>query len=212
MNAKRWRKAGAAAALSILVAGPASAYQVFGGERESATLATEYYNAALGEYLVTVSADETAALDGGSAPGWTRTGKAAFYTVGTPMAAIVELGGLQFAAPVCRFFIPPASHFLSALPSECATLAENSAGIVLETDAAFYAWLPDDEGRCPRLYTKVGGFDFAPVYRLWNSHSGVAHRLTTSRTERDAMVADGWTSEGYGEEGVAMCVPSWNSN
>ena len=212
MNGKRWRKAGAAAALSILTAAPVGAYQMFGGEPASATLATEYYNAALGEYLVTVSADEIAALDGGSAPGWARSKTAAFYTIDAPAAAMVTGGGLQFASPVCRFFIPPASHFLSALPNECATLGENSGGIVLETEAAFYAWLPGEDGACPRLHTLVGGFEFAPVYRLWDSHSGVAHRLTTSKTERDAMVAEGWTSEGYGEDGVAMCVPSWGGS
>jgi hypothetical protein len=25
-------------------------------------------------------------------------------------------------------------------------------------------------------------------------------------------VADGWVPEGYGEDGVAMCVPSWGND
>ena len=84
------------------------------------------------------------------------------------------------------------------------------AGAVLETEAAFYAWLPDEKGLCPRLFAKIGGFSFAPVYRLWNSRQRNAQRLTMSEAERDAMVAEGWISEGNGADGVAMCVPSWS--
>ena len=165
MNGKRWRKAATLAALSMMLAAPADAFLLFGDhEPASVEPAIEYHNAKLGEYLVTVSPGEIAALDGGSAPGWVRTGFA-FFTVDGPASARV-VGGLQAALPVCRYFIPPASHFLSALPGECAEIGARIAGAVLESEAAFYAWLPNADGTCPRLYAKIGGFAFVPVYRL----------------------------------------------
>jgi len=209
MNGKRWRKAAVVAALSTMLVAAADAFPLFGDhEPASVEPAIEYHNAALGEYLVTVSRDEIAALDAGSVPGWARTGLA-FHTVVGPARAGVVSGGAATASPVCRYFIPPASHFLSASADECAAVGTQIPGAVLESEAAFYAWLPNAAGACPRLYAKIGGVRFAAVYRLYGSAHGNAHRLTTSKAERDAMVADGWVPEGYGADGVAMCVPSF---
>ena len=209
MNGKRWRKAGALAALSLSLAAPVDAVLLYGdGDPVSVEPAIEYHNAALGEYFFTVSADEIAALDAGSARGWVRT-RFAFFTVDGPASVHVVSGKRAKASPVCRYFIPPASHFLSASSEECAAIGALVARAVLESDAAFYAWLPGDDGGCPRPFAKIGGFEFAPVYRLWDNDRQAAHRLTASKSERDAMVADGWISEGYGKDGVAMCVPSW---
>ena len=206
MSGKSWRKAGVAAALSMLIAAPSGAFEMFGGDATSMDNAIEYYNAGFGEYVITSSADEIAALDAASASGWKRNGAGmAFYAINRPVAAFAEGGSLRFAAPVCRFFIPPASHFLSASADECAMLNQSNGVAVLESDAAFYVFLPDDNGRCPLLYTAVGAFESAPVYRLWNGV--IAHRLTASKAERDAMVGDGWISEGYGVDGVSMCAP-----
>src|SRR5262249_33934011 len=142
---------------------------------------------------------------------WARTGyKEAFLAFNDA----VRVAGMDAphagASPVCRFFVPPASHFLSAFPDECAAVGAAHPEFTLEADAAFYAWTPNEDGTCPQLSTAIGGFEFQPVYRLWNQRLDTNHRLTASKTERDAMVARGWVSEGYGEQGVAMCVPSWD--
>jgi len=212
MNGLDWRKAGAAAALSMTLAAPAHAFLQFGDD-EPANLepATEYFNAKLGEFFVSVSAGETAALDTGSAPGWERTGHS-FYTVDGPARVNVANGSRLTAVPVCRYFIPPASHFLSVSAAECAAVGEGIPGAVLETEAAFFAFTPRDDGGCPQLYSKVGGLAFAPVYRLWDSIQGIAHRYTTVKEVRDAMVENGWISEGNGPDGVAMCVPAFGTD
>ena len=204
----RWRKAAVAAALSTILAAPADAFTLFGDETANVAPAVEYYNAALGEQLVTQTPAEIAALDAGAAAGWVRR-RFAFLALDGPASAFVVPGHRASALPVCRYYIPPASHFLSASAGECADVARRVPGAILETDAAFYAWLPDGEGGCPRLFAKIGGFEFAPVYRVLDRRFENAHRLTASKAERDAMVADGWVSEGYGADGVAMCVPSW---
>lgn len=84
-------------------------------------------------------------------------------------------------------------------------LSETNGVAVLESDAFFYVFLPDDNGQCTLLYTAVGAFESAPVYGLWNGV--IAHRLTASKAERDAMVGNGWICEGYGVDGVSMCTP-----
>ena len=211
MNGQRWRKAGAAAALSLALAAPSAALVLFGDDDPgSVQLAVEFYHAEAGEFFVTASPDESEALEAGSTPGWERTGLS-FYAVDGPAGAGRVTGMHPVAVPVCRYFIPPASHFVSGSASECAAVAASIPGAVLETEAAFYAWLPDDEGRCPRLFAKIGGFEFAPVYRMWDSARGNTQRLTTSKALRDAMAEDGWIAEGSGADGVAMCVPSWTA-
>lgn len=45
--------------------------------------------------------------------------------------------------PVCRYFIPPASHFLSASKAECDAVGATYPEFVFETASAFHAWLPE---------------------------------------------------------------------
>jgi chorismate synthase len=45
------------------------------------------------------------------------------------------------------------------------------------------------------------------VYREWNRRPDTNHRYTTSKAERDRMVALGGVAEGYGPDAVAMCAP-----
>ena len=49
----------------------------------------------------------------------------------------------------------------------------------------------------------------APVYRLFNAMQGGApsHRYTTKLAIVAQMHAQGWVSEGYGDNGVFMCSP-----
>jgi len=70
---------------------------------------------------------------------------------------------------------------------------------VLETPSAFLAALPNTaSGACPAGQ--------AAVYRLWNGRADSNHRFATSRDVRAQMLARGYVAEGYGPDGVAMCV------
>ena len=159
----------------------------------------EYYHAGLDHYFMTPLASEIAALDAGRFFGWGRTGFT-FEGYAAPTAG---------ANPVCRFYIPPAngdSHFFSASPDECDAVREKMrtdpayAGYVEETSAEFYIALPNTTtGACPG--------ETQPVYRVWNQRVDSNHRYTTDRATRDAMIARGYRSEGYGALGVAMCTP-----
>ena len=156
------------------------------------TPAIEYYDAALDHYFVTSIADEIGKLDSAAIPGWSRTGES---------FPVYQMGGGH--SPVCRFFstsfAPKSSHFYTALGSECATLQQNAdwqfEGDVFELD------LPDAAGHCtPPL---------VPLYRVYNNGQGGApnHRYTVSTSVRAAMLARGWTPEGFGGDGVVGCVP-----
>jgi len=170
----------------------------FGTPLRAATV-VEYYHPQLDHYFITPLADEIADLDSGRVAGWLRTGLA-FDASATPDAGL---------SPVCRFYIPPEhgdSHFLSASPAECATVRArigtdpDFSGYKEETAAEFYIALPDiASGACP------GGT--LPVYRLWNHRADSNHRYTADPATRDAMIARGYTPEGYGPDGVAMCTP-----
>lgn len=160
----------------------------------------EFRRAAADHYFITSNPLEIHDLDAGIHAGWARTG-GGFLAFGTRDATSLS------ASDVCRYYIPPAagdSHFLSGSHVECAAVAArvatdtNYADYVLESGAAFVVQMPDfATGSCPARTSAV--------YRLWNQRADSNHRYTTSRMIRDAMVATGWTSEGYGSEGVAMC-------
>ncbi|MEO5699099.1 MAG: hypothetical protein ABIS17_04600, partial [Casimicrobiaceae bacterium] len=63
-----------------------------------------------------------------------------------------------------------------------------------------YVVLPNTQtGACPS--------GTAPVYRLWTGRADSNHRYTTDLNVRAQMIAAGYTPEGYGTLGVAMCVP-----
>jgi hypothetical protein len=157
----------------------------------------EYHSIKL-DYFLTAVPDEIEALDLGTFPGWQRTG----YSVvawSSPIAA-----GQSPPAdlmPVCRLYIPPIdgdSHFYSVSKAECASLSEKHPEAVVETDAAFFATLPDlQSGACPP--------DQALVYRLWNPR-GSSHRYTMQTAVRDDMQLLGYIVEGHGANNVAMCV------
>lgn len=151
--------------------------------------AVEYYNQAFDHYFITTLRVEMRDLDSGSTKGWQRTGRS--FLVHTDPSA----------SPVCRFYIPPAqgdSHFYSASPAECATVAAQHPEMILETSDLFRAALPGGNA--------CGAGD-VPVYRLWNKREDSNHRYTTDRGLRDQMVKAGYFSEGSGADRIAMCVP-----
>lgn len=171
-------------------------------------LVFEFYNAELDHYFISGLQPDIDALDSGRIPGWKRTGPFDLFTAfDGPYKAPGAAGP---AVPVCRFYIPPGSHFFSASADECAAVARQNPQFILETPAAFYAWLPDlATGNCPEFVPYATGFLFQPVYRLWNNRADTNHRYTVSLAIRTGLIAKGWVSEGYGPLGVAMCVPWW---
>ncbi len=153
----------------------------------------EFYNTTLDHYFITSDPNEAAAIDGGSAgPGWSRTGNA-FYSGGN--------------ASVCRFYGSmspgPNSHFYTADTGECDFLKQLQA----TTPATEQRWNYESldfltaaptNGACT-----VGT---TPVYRAYNNGfaRGVDsnHRITSSQTAIQEVVARGWSNEG-----VVMCAP-----
>jgi hypothetical protein len=154
----------------------------------------EFYNAAQDHYFVTASPAEIGDLDAGAHPGWQRTGS----------SFDAYDGGVGGTSPVCRFYIPPSrgdSHFFSASPDECAQTQARFADFKLETSDAFRIMLPDvDTGACAS--------SLVPVYRLWNGRAQTNHRYTADAVAWRRMASLGWVSEGYGNDGVAMCAPT----
>jgi hypothetical protein len=163
----------------------------------------EYYNATLDEYFSSGSQPDLDALDSGRFPGWQAV-QEEDWSLFAASSVPFKLGAVT-STPVCRYYIAPAGHFLSASADECDLVARLYPEFVLETRAAFHAILPNPAtGACPP-YDLVGPIlvVFIPVYRLWNQRAG--HRFTPSLAARAEMIARGWISEGYGPLGVAMC-------
>ena len=165
----------------------------------------EYVNEDASAYFVTASPEDLDALESGRIPGWKRTQAAEIFMAFRNPG---YFGRSSAPQPVCRYFIPPHSHFMSASKAECDAVGAEHPDFVLETRAAFHAWLPNAvTGECPAILLKAGGPLFRPVYRLWNGQADTSHRFTTSLAVRAEMMARGWIPEGYGPLGVAMCAP-----
>lgn len=158
----------------------------------SATIVVdEFYSPTVNDFFLTGWQPEIDALNSGEFGTWQALDT--FIAFDGP----VNAGFPGEATPVCRFWTGH-SHFFSASPDECAAVYENYPGFTLESWAAFYIYLPDVAGEC--FANEI------PVYRLWDGVSD-SHFYTTSLEERDYLVTNGWISEGYGPDGVAMCAP-----
>jgi hypothetical protein len=171
--------------------------------------AVEYYNAAEDHYFISASAPDIDALDSGRTAGWTRTGET--FGVGSRALTDLDLEYRYKGSAVCRFYIPPAygsSHYFSASSDECTSVKQRFPNFVLESDAAFFATLPDPvTGNCPVMPGFLDGdIQLKPIYRLWNQRSDTNHRYTTDLDIRDLMIERGWLPEGFGPAGVVMCV------
>jgi hypothetical protein len=160
-------------------------------------VAVEYYHALLDHYFMTAAADEIAALDQGSIPGWTRTGQS-FSVLATGDAR-------SGSSPVCRFYGRPEaglnSHFYSASPAECAAVqAQFGQAWQLEAAEVFRAFLPNPAtGAC-----EAGQ---VPIYRSFNNRSDANHRYTANASVQAAMLRAGYVAEGYGQTPVIFCGP-----
>ncbi len=153
----------------------------------------EYHHEGFDHYFMTSLPAEIEALDRGDVPGWARTGES-FQVYPAPTAG---------AEPLCRLFnagIEPSSHFYAADPNEC-LVAQFHPGWTWQLEG-IVAWIP-----VPHDDACAAGT--VPVFRLYNNGMGGApnHRYTTRMAVRSAMIAQGWTPEGYGAQGVIMCAP-----
>src|SRR5512143_4093003 len=123
----------------------------------ASSTAVEYYHAGYGQYFVTASPHEAAALDAGVFPGWGRTGES-FGVLALDTAG---------AASVCRFwsgqtFAPKSSHFYTPFDFEYAYLKQQGAW-QYEGDV-FGLGLPagpPGQGTC--------GAATQPLYRVYNN-------------------------------------------
>ena len=160
----------------------------------------EFYNESRKHYFQTTNPAEIAALDTGLFVGWSRTGES--YRVYARPSLVSNSSPL---VPVCRYYGLPSAgldtHFFSAFSFECNAIPTLYPNAWLEENAAAY-WvqLPGPvDGTC------VAGT--TGVYRVFNGLPDVNHRYVTKLPLRDVMVALGWISEGYGPQGVGMCIP-----
>ena len=171
------------------------------GNPNKTTLVVEYYYSGLDDYFITANQAEIQALDGGTLPGWVRTGLT-FLGYSDPRAAPAD------SSPVCRFYLLPQvgdSHFYSADPTECAATAAKFAGSWVEEDPAlFYIQVPNQTtGACPT--------NTRPIFRFLNGANQLHHRYTAEVDVRNSIINDGgWIQEGYGSPpGTAvMCSPT----
>ncbi len=157
----------------------------------------EYVNDSGDRHFFTSFDAEIAALESGRIPGWHWLFEEWYGATGFGGYAR-RVAVLDHA--VCRFYLPPPddSHFFTASEEECAGLRDRFPLFVLETDSAFYAGLPDPvTGACaPGL---------GPLYRLWNPSTN-DHWFTADAEIRQMAMTQGYVAEGYGDDGVAMCV------
>jgi len=164
------------------------------GSGPPVVIAIEYYYPPWNMYFVTAIAAEIAALDGGTFPGWQRTGLQ--FNV-YPLA-----GAPASSSTVWRFysttFSPKSAHFYTADVAEYNALV-TGVGWQLE-GPVFSTPIPASDGTCP-----LGSI---PIYRMYNNGQGGApnHRFTTDINVRAQMLAAGWIPEGQGI-GVGFCSP-----
>lgn len=165
------------------------------------TTVVEFYNSQLDNYVVTADVNEIAAIEAGAAgAGWARTGQS-FASGGN--------------TAVCRFYgsyAPgPNSHFYTADAGECDGLKMQQIPPGDPRKQTDKSWNYEGIAFSTNLPLVVGvngscASGTVPIYRAYNNGftRGVDsnHRLTTSLTAIQDVVARGWTNEG-----VVMCAP-----
>ena len=155
--------------------------------------AIEFYNTIRDRYFLTADAGEIAYLDGGGETGWVRTGG------GFRVYARGQSDGRGYV--VDRFVSPPGTgidaHFLTASYRESIVLMGDP--LWKHESQPFDVGFPDTlTGECASRTT--------PVYRLFDPRNG-DHRYTIDAGLKAYLETQGWTPEGYGDRGVAMCSP-----
>ena len=157
----------------------------------------EYYHAGLDNYFITADPVEQAAVDGGAAGAFQRTGNE-FLAGGTNQ--VCRFYGNTNVNPATGGIYGPNSHFYTADPQECASLKAqfdpNAKSWKFESND--FLTTPAVNGACPA--------NLLPVYRAYNNGfaRGVDsnHRITANHAAYLATVARGWIGEG-----IVMCAP-----
>jgi hypothetical protein len=163
----------------------------------AATTAVEFRCSVADRYLMTADATVVAALDAGCIPGWTRTGPSLEVFAATAHVATTHVDvcgapghtrGSAAAQIDVRALVCDAS--VRRLPN---VWPQGDVGIPAEAvpNAA--------DGNC-----RVGTI---PVFGLFSQRADLNHRYTASLATRDQMRALGWSADGAGPLGVAMCAP-----
>ncbi|HVE48355.1 MAG TPA: S8 family peptidase [Casimicrobiaceae bacterium] len=164
---------------------------------KDAVAVVEYYDTLLDHYFITSDTAEIASYDATGLPRWERTGQV-FYAWAQASSAPTGV----VARNVCRFYAGPQvhidSHYFTANPTECNTVATTSGGVwTLQNNAAFWVEIPDAQGAC-----RSGTL---PVYRFFNNRRDANYRYTIDLSVRRAMVNRAWVPNGAGNNGVAFC-------
>ena len=171
----------------------------------------EYYNASLGHYFISGSQPD---IDAPRIGAHSEVGRFPWDPTETisprraRQSAMVRRGRTaKFpiqSQPVCRYFIPPGSHFLSASVDECNRTGQQHPEFVLETPAAFYIVLPDlATGECPRDigYGPIFVHVFPPCIACGTTAPTPTIDTRRRPLVRAEMIDKGWISEGYGPIG-----------
>ncbi|MBA3506315.1 MAG: hypothetical protein H0T80_11120 [Betaproteobacteria bacterium] len=124
----------------------------------------EYYNRLRDHYFLTANPGETAKLDNGTFPGWSRTGES-FHVLPTDTMP-------SNANPVCRFYgLPEAgldSHFFSDQLARCAAVKQKWPTLWIEESPAVFGTPYID---------RVPGPDCKCLYRLYNNRVADVRRM-----------------------------------
>ena len=180
-----------------------SAVRAFAASAPTAKSATaagevvEYYHAGLDNFFITADPAEQAAVDGGAAGAFARTGNT--FLAGGPNQ-VCRFYGNGNINPATGTIYGPNSHFYTADPAECAGLkaqfTPNAKSWKFESNDFLITRAVN--GACPA--------GLIPVYRAYNN--GFArgtdsnHRITSNLGAYQQSVAAGWVGEG-----IVMCAP-----
>ncbi len=164
----------------------------------AATTTVEFHCRSADRYLMTVDATIVAALDAGCIPGWTRTGQtldvfAATAHVATTSADMCGAPGHSRGSAAAQ---------IDARALACDASVRRLPNVWPQSDANLPAVAVPNavDGSC-----SVGAI---PVFGLSNQRADLNHRYTASLATRDQMRALGWSADGAGALGVAMCAPA----
>src|SRR5450631_2104525 len=164
----------------------------------AATSAVEFHCGSADRYLMTADAMVIAALDAECLPGWKRTGEvlnvfSATARMDSMPADMCGASGHARGDATTR--IDTHSLACDAITRRVSNLWPQVTGTLPATA------LPNvSDGSC--------GAGTVPVYGLSDSRPDLNHRYTASLAMRDQLRAAGWSAEGMGPLGVAMCAPA----
>jgi cytochrome c553 len=168
------------------------------GPPPSDSIVIEYYIASLDHYFITGAASEQSVVDSGAVGPWVRTGTT--FRTGGP-TQVCRFYGNTAVNPATGAIFGPNSHFFTANEGECQGLVGAFAAnaISWKFESRDFATSLPSGGQCAA--------GMVPVYRAYNNGfaRGIAsnHRITTSRTSINEVVAKGWI-----DEGIVMCAPA----